>query len=26
LRNWDREFVEKFCNAKLIEDIINYFK
>lgn len=26
LRNWDREFVEKFCNEELVEDIKNYFK
>ena len=26
LRNWDREFVKKFCNEELIEEIINYFK
>ncbi len=26
LRNWDREFVEKFCNEELIEEIISYFK
>lgn len=25
LRNWDREFVQKFCNKELVEDIINYF-
>lgn len=26
LRNWDREFVEKLCNAELVENIILYFK
>jgi ATP sulfurylase len=26
LRNWDRKFVEKFCNEEILEDIINYFK
>lgn len=26
LINWDREFVEKFCNEELVEDIIYYFK
>jgi len=26
LRNWDREFAEKFCNEELVEEIINYFK
>lgn len=26
LRNWDREFVEKFCNEELLEDIILLFK
>jgi hypothetical protein len=26
LRNWNKEFVEKFCNEELVEDIINYFK
>jgi hypothetical protein len=25
LRNWDRKFVEKFCNKELIEDIIKMF-
>ncbi len=26
LRDWDREFVEKFCSEEILEDIINYFK
>jgi hypothetical protein len=26
LRDWNREFVEKFCNEELIEEIILYFK
>lgn len=26
LRNWNREFVEKFCNEELVEEIISYFK
>lgn len=26
LRDWDRGFVEKFCNEELVEEIINYFK
>jgi hypothetical protein len=26
LRNWNREFVEKFCNEELIEEIILLFK
>jgi len=25
LRNWDREFVEKFCNEELVEEIIKLF-
>lgn len=26
LRNWDKAFVEKFCNEEIVEEIINYFK
>lgn len=26
LRNWNREFVEKFCNEELVEEILAYFK
>lgn len=26
LRNWDKKFVEKFCNQELVEEIIKLFK